>query len=168
VVALALARAGDSARAQKIADDLAQASPLNTLLNGYWLPAILASVEMIHKNPAKAIALLQSASSYELGSLPPLANGTLYPVYVRGQAYLLLQRGGEAAVEFQKILDHRGIMLNQPIGALAHLQIGRAFAMQGDSIKARAAYQDFLALCKDADPEIPILKQAKAEYAKLQ
>src|SRR5258706_7945234 len=91
----------------------------------------------------------------------------LYPVYVRGEAYLAAHQGGEAAAEFQKILDHRGIVLNEPIGALARLQIARAYAMQGDTAKARAAYQDFLTLWKDADPDIPILKQAKAEYAKL-
>jgi len=92
----------------------------------------------------------------------------MYPVYVRGQAYLLAHQGKEAAAEFQKIIDHRGIVLNEPIGALAHLQLGRAYAMQGDTAKSRAAYQDFLTLWKDADPDIPILKQAKAEYAKLQ
>jgi eukaryotic-like serine/threonine-protein kinase len=168
LAALALARADDSARAQKIADDLAQTSPMMTILNNYWLPAVRASVEIRRSNPARAIELLQPASTFELGSPPPLNVGTLYPVYVRGQAYLLLQRGGEAVVEFQKILGHRGVVMNQPIGALAHLQIGRAFAMQGDSVKARAAYQNFLALWKDADPDIPILKQAKSEYAKLQ
>jgi eukaryotic-like serine/threonine-protein kinase len=91
----------------------------------------------------------------------------MYPVYVRGEAYLAAHQGSEAAAEFQKILDHRGIVLNEPIGALAHLQIGRAYAMQGDTAKARAAYQDFLTLWKDADPDIPILIAAKAEYAKL-
>jgi tetratricopeptide (TPR) repeat protein len=91
----------------------------------------------------------------------------LYPVYVRGEAYLAAYQGSEAAPEFQKILDHRGIVLNEPIGALAHLQLGRAYAMQGDTAKSRAAYQDFLTLWKDADPDIPILRQAKAEYAKL-
>jgi tetratricopeptide (TPR) repeat protein len=93
---------------------------------------------------------------------------SLYPVYVRGEAYLAAHQGREAAAEFQKILDHRGIVLNEPIGALAHLQLGRAYAMQGDTAKARAAYQSFLTLWKDADPDIPILKEAKAEYAKLQ
>jgi tetratricopeptide (TPR) repeat protein len=91
----------------------------------------------------------------------------MYPVYARGEAYLAAHRGGEAAAEFQKILDHRGIVLNEPIGALAHLQLGRAYVLQGDTPKARAAYQDFLALWRDADPDIPILQQAKAEYAKL-
>lgn len=94
--------------------------------------------------------------------------GFLYPPYMRGQAYLLLHRGSEAAAEFQKFLDHRGLVANCPLAALAHLQLGRAYAMQGDTAKARAAYQDFLTLWKDADPDIPILKQAKAEYARLQ
>jgi len=93
---------------------------------------------------------------------------SLYPVYVRGEAYLAAHRGSETAAEFQKILDHRGVVINEPIGALAHLGLGRAYALQGDTTKARAAYQDFLTLWKDADPDIPILKQAKAEYAKLQ
>jgi tetratricopeptide (TPR) repeat protein len=93
---------------------------------------------------------------------------SLFPIYVRGEAYLAAHQGKEAAAEFQKILDHRGIVLNAPIGALAHLQLGRAYAMQGDTAKAKAAYQDFLTLWKDADPDIPILKEAKAEYAKLQ
>jgi cytochrome c-type biogenesis protein CcmH/NrfG len=92
----------------------------------------------------------------------------MYPVYVRGEAYLAAHQGKEAAAEFQKILNHRGIVLNEPIGALAHLQLGRAYAMSGDSAKARAAYEDFLTLWKDADPDIPVLQQAKAEYAKLQ
>ena len=110
------------------------------------------------------------AAPYELG-LP--AYGfynwpNLYPVYVRGEAYLAAHQGSEAAAEFQKILDYRGIVLNEPIGVLAHLQLGRAYALQGNSAKARAAYQDFLTLWKDADPDIPIFKQAKAEYAKLQ
>jgi eukaryotic-like serine/threonine-protein kinase len=91
----------------------------------------------------------------------------LYPVYVRGEAYLAAHQGAEAATEFQKILDHRGIMVSDPIGALAHLQIGRAYALQGDSAKVKAAYQDFLTLWRDADPDIPIFIAAKAEYAKL-
>jgi tetratricopeptide (TPR) repeat protein len=92
----------------------------------------------------------------------------LYPVYVRGEAYLAAHQGKEAAAEFQRILDHRGIVLNEPIGALAHLQLGRAYSLQGDTAKARAAYQDFLMLWKDADPDIPVFKEAEAEYAKLQ
>jgi hypothetical protein len=92
----------------------------------------------------------------------------LYPVFVRGKVYLAAHQGHEAAIEFQKILDHRGIVVNEPIGGLAHLQLGRAYALQGDRARAKGAYQDFLAHWKDADPDIPILKQAKAEYAKLQ
>jgi tetratricopeptide (TPR) repeat protein len=124
-----------------------------------------------HDEPSKAIELLQTAVPYELGA--PRSSffgffGALYPVYVRGEAYLAAHQGAEAAAEFQKILDHRGVVVSDPIGALAHLQIGRAYAMQGDTAKAKASYQDFLTLWKDADPDIPILKQAKAEYAKLQ
>src|SRR5262249_23079359 len=125
---------------------------------------------LIHNDSAKAIEELQSSTSYELGSEGSVTaiNLSLAPVYVRGEAHLRAGQGRPAAAEFQKILDHRGIVLNSPIGALAHLQLGRSDAMQGDTIKARAAYQDFLTLWKDADPDIPILKQAKAEYAKLQ
>jgi len=122
-----------------------------------------------HANPQQALDTLEVAAPYELG-LPALWFynwPNLYPVYVRGEAYLGAHRGSEAAAEFQKILDHRGIVLNEPIGALAHLQLGRAYAMQGDTAKARAAYQDFLTLWKDADPDIPILIQAKAEYTEL-
>jgi predicted Zn-dependent protease len=116
------------------------------------------------------VQVLRTAASYELGS--PTNGGVivfaLYPVYVRGSAFLALHQGNKAAAEFQKILDHRGVVMNEPIRPLGHLQLGRAYAMQGDTAKARAAYQDFLTLWKDADPDIPILKQAKAEYAKLQ
>jgi len=134
-----------------------------------YLPTLRARLALIHSNPRQAIDSLEIAAPYELG----LPSGSfynwpnLYPVYVRGEAYLAAHRGREAAAEFQKILDHRGIVLNEPIGALAHLQLGRAYAMHGDTTKARAAYQDFLTLWKDADPDIPILIQAKAEYAEL-
>lgn len=167
---LAAARAGDLVRAQKIADDLRHRFPRDTMTQGYWLPTILATIEVNRRNPAKAIELLRSAAPYELGIPPPWLGyrGALYPVYVRGQAYLLLHQGDEASTEFQKMLDHRSIVLNEPGGALAHLQLGRAYILQGDTAKAKVAYQDFLTLWKDADPDIPILKQAKAEYAKLQ
>ena len=134
-----------------------------------YLPTLRARLALIHSNPRQAIDSLEIAAPYELG----LPSGSfynwpnLYPVYVRGEAHLAAHRGREAAAEFQKILDHRGIVLNEPIGALAHLQLGRAYAMHGDTTKARAAYQDFLTLWKDADPDIPILIQAKAEYAEL-
>ena len=134
-----------------------------------YLPALRAKLALLHSNPQEAVETLQTTAPYELG-LPSLNFynwPNLYPVYVRGEAYLAAHRGNEAAGEFQKILDHRGIVLNEPIGALAHLQLGRAYALQGDSTKARAAYQDFLTLWKDADLDIPVLKQAKAEYATL-
>jgi len=162
LAALTLARAGDTARAQKIADDLNKRSPLNTLLNSYWLPTIRAAIEVDRKHAGNAVELLRAASAYELGGL------ALYPVHVRGQAYLLARQGQEAAAEFQKIIEHRGIVFNSPTGPLALLGIARAYPMSGDPTKARTQYQDFFALWKDADPDIPILKEAKAEYAKLQ
>jgi tetratricopeptide (TPR) repeat protein len=170
LVALTLARSGDTVRAQTMADDLNKHSPLNTMLNGYWLPTIRAAIALDGRHPDKAAELLQSASAYELGEPPPAAQvgGTLYPVYVRGEAYLKAGQGQQAAAEFQKLIDHRGIVQNFVLGALAHLQLGRARALSGDKESARKGYQDFLALWKDADPDIPILKEAKAEYAKLQ
>jgi hypothetical protein len=107
-----------------------------------------------------------ATTPYEMGAINFL-NFNLYPVYLRGEAYLALNQGGAASAEFQKILDHPGVVLNEPIGALSHLGLGRAYALAGDNAKARTAYQDFFALWKSADPDIPILKQAKAEYAKL-
>jgi serine/threonine protein kinase/tetratricopeptide (TPR) repeat protein len=165
--ALALARAGDSPQAQKIADNLAKEFPVDTAVNSYWLPVIRASLAINQHEPAKAIELLQPSTTYELGLISPSYMGSLYPVYVRGQAYLLLHRGKEATTQFQKFLDHRGIVMNFPLGALAHLGLARAYAAQDDTAKARTAYQDFFALWKDADPDLPILKQAKQEYAKL-
>jgi eukaryotic-like serine/threonine-protein kinase len=170
LAALALARAGDTVRAQTMADDLNKRSPLNTMLNGYWLPTIRAAIALDGRHAEKAVELLQVASAYELGEPSPGAQvgGTLYPVYVRGEAYLEAGQGQQAAAEFQKLIDHRGIVQNSVVGALAHLQLGRARALSGDKESARKAYQDFFALWKDADPDIPILKEAKAEYAKLQ
>jgi eukaryotic-like serine/threonine-protein kinase len=164
ISALALAITGDVPGAEPVADDLAKRYPEDTIVNFSYLPTIHALVGLSRNDAAKAIDALQVAAPYELGS----SYYRLFPVYVRGEAYLAARQGREAAAEFQKILDHRGIVLNEPIGALAHLQIGRAYAMQGETAKAKAAYQDFLTLWKDADPDIPILKQAKAEYAKLQ
>jgi serine/threonine protein kinase/Flp pilus assembly protein TadD len=166
--ALALARAEDVAHGQALAQELSATYPWNTLLNSYWLPAIRAAIEIDRGRPARALELLQAAAPYEEGSAPPFPQGTMYPVYVRGQAYLVTRQGNEAAQEFQRILEHRGVVQNFPLGALAHLGLARAYALQGNRAKARIAYQDFLALWKDADPDIPILKQAKAEYAKLQ
>ena len=166
VSALATAQAGDAAAAGKLADELNKNYPLNTVIQNYWLPTIRAAIELDRKNPGKAIELLQVVTPYELGGVP---GGTvLCPVYVRGQAYLSLRNGAAAAAEFQKFQDHRGIVVNFPLGTLARLQLARAYAVQGDSAKARNAYLEFLTFWKDADPDIPILKQAKAEYAKLQ
>jgi len=170
LAALALARVGDSDHAQKMADDLQKENPLNTMINGYWLPSIRAAVEISRKNPQKAVQILEATAPYELGSpLPTLAFGaTLYPVYLRGQAYMLLRQGSAAGAEFQKYLDHESVVNSYPLGVLARLGLARAYAMQGEVFQARTAYRDFLALWKDADPDIPILKQAQAEYAKLQ
>jgi eukaryotic-like serine/threonine-protein kinase len=167
LAALALARAGFTERATKLANELAKANPSNTILNVYWLPTIRATAELDRNHPTQAIEILQRAVPYQLGAPSPLEPGTLYPVYVRGQAYLRLNQAGSAAGEFHKLLDYPGCVMNFVLGALAHLQLGRAYAMQGDTTKAKAAYQDFLTLWKDADPDIPLLIAAKAEYAKL-
>jgi serine/threonine protein kinase/tetratricopeptide (TPR) repeat protein len=157
-----LALVGDAARAQALGNDLAKRFPEDTGVRFDCLPTLHAQLALSRNDPSKAIELLQAAAPTELGI------GSLYPAYLRGQAYLALHQGTEAAAEFQKILDHRGRMGPDLLGALAHLQIGRAYAMQGDTAKTKAAYQDFFTLWKDADPDIPILKEAKAEYAKLQ
>ena len=166
IAATALAIAGDATRAQSLASDLQKRFPEDTLLTFVHVPTIRAASEVNRKNPLRAIEILQPAISLELGENDE--GFSLYAVHVRGEAYTALRQGNKAAAEFQKILDHRGIVLNEPIAALAHLQIGRAYVMQGNITKARAAYQDFLALWKDADPDIPVLIAAKAEYAKLQ
>ncbi len=170
-VAFALALSGDSSRAQTLADDLEKRFGEDTGVRFSYLPALRARLALNQGEPAKAIELLQIAVPYELGAPRSAIHGNfgaLYPIYVRGEAYLAAHQGAEAAAEFQKILDHRGIVISDPIGALAHLQLGRAFAMSGDKTKAKAAYEDFLTLWKDADSDVPILKQAKAEFAKLQ
>jgi DNA-binding winged helix-turn-helix (wHTH) protein/tetratricopeptide (TPR) repeat protein len=163
LAALALAFAGDTVQAGTLADDLANRFPDHTIVQSYDLPTIRAQLALSHDDPSGAIEILQAAVPYELSD-----SGALYPVYVRGEAYLAAHKGKEAAAEFQKIHDHSGIVVNAPIGALAHLGLGRAYALSGDKTKAKSAYQDFLTIWKDADPDIPILKQAKAEYAKLQ
>jgi serine/threonine protein kinase len=168
LAALALARCGKVAQAELLADKLGHEFPLATSLQSYWLPSIRAAINLNTTKNSKAVELLQPAAVYELGEPGPLQLGTMYPVYLRGEAFLAEGDGREAAYEFQKILDHRGIVLNFPIAALAHLGLGRAYALAGDATKAKGAYEDFFTLWKDADPDIPILKQAKAEYAKLQ
>jgi eukaryotic-like serine/threonine-protein kinase len=167
IAALAVARAGDPKGAEKMAVELDKAFPLSTLVQRYWLPTIRAAVALERKDPNRAIELLKVASTVELG-MPANLTIFLCPVYLRGEAYLMLHDGNRAAAEFQKFIDHRGLVLNFPWGALARLGLARSYAMEGDTAKARTAYQDFLTLWKDADPDVPILKEAKAEYAKLQ
>ena len=168
-LALALAYAGNTGQAQALADELGKRFPEDTVVQFNYLPTLRAKLALLRSNPQQALEALRVAAPYELGlpALQYLNWPNLYPVYVRGEAYLAAHKGSDAAAEFQKILDHRGIVLNEPIGALAHLQLGRAYALQGDTARARAAYNDFLTLWKDADRDIPILIQAKAEYAEL-
>jgi len=177
--ALAFAMAGDTARAESLAQDLGKRFPLDTQMQSLWLPAIQAQLALDRKNPVSALNTLQAASPIELGSIPFINNvSCLYHVYGRGEAYLAAGQGSAAAAEFQKILDHSGIVWNCWTGAVAHLGVARANALQARTsqgadadaarVRALAAYKDFLTLWKDADPDIPILKQAKAEYAKLQ
>jgi eukaryotic-like serine/threonine-protein kinase len=163
-VAFALALSGASSRSQTLADDLSRRFPEDTTVGFTYIPTLRALLALNHSKPLNAIELLQTAIPYELG----MEVGSLYPAYVRGEAYLAAHQGREAAVEFLKILDNRGIVVSDPIGALAHLQLGRAYAVSGDKTNAKTAYQNFLTLWKDADQDIPILKQAEAEYAKLQ
>jgi serine/threonine protein kinase len=167
--ALALAWVGDLRTAQSHVDTLTRAYPADTFLQFNLLPAIRAILALRRGSPAEAISLLQPTEFYELGNLASLSNPpSLTPVYVRGAAYLALHNGAAAAVEFQKILDHPGAVMNNTVGALARIGLARALALSGDNGAARTAYQNFFALWKDADPDIPILKEAKAEYAKLQ
>jgi tetratricopeptide (TPR) repeat protein/class 3 adenylate cyclase len=167
--ALAYALAGDIVHAESIVDDLANRFPQDTVVQSVWLPTIRAQVQTGRKDAADGIELLQAATPYELGMLSPSAtNSCLYPMYVRAEAYLSAQQAAAAVAEFQRILDQRGLLWNCATGTLAHLGLARAFAAQGDTAKAQAAYQDFLAAWKDADPDIPVLVAAKSEYAKLQ
>jgi serine/threonine protein kinase/tetratricopeptide (TPR) repeat protein len=167
--ALAFAMAGDAARAESMAQDLGKRFPLNTQMQSLWLPAIQAQVAMDKKNPAAALNALQAASAIEFGAIQFAINvSCLYPTYIRGEAYLAAGQGGAAVGEFQKIIDHSGIVWNCWTGALARLGVARAQVMAGDKAKARVAYQNFLALWKGADADVPVLKEAKAEYGKLQ
>ncbi len=177
-VALAFAIAGDTTRAEPLAQDLGKRFPLDTQMQSLWLPAIHAQLALDRKNAALAMNALHGASPIELGAIAFIANGScLYHVYVRGEAYLAAGQGSAASAEFQKILDHSGIVWNCWTGALAHLGVARANALQARTsqgadanaarVRALAAYKDFLALWRDADPDIPILITAKSEYAKL-
>jgi hypothetical protein len=166
MAALSLARAGDTAGAETLAAELDKTFPLDTMVQRYWLPTIRAAVSLERKDPNRAIELLKMGNVIELG-VPAQGIGCLYPAYLRGKAYLMLHDGSAAAAEFKKLIEHRGLVVNFPWGALARLGLARAYAIQGDTAKAKTAYQDFLSLWKDADPDIPVLIAAKAEYAKL-
>jgi hypothetical protein len=155
---------GDTPEAQRLAEDLAKRFPEDTSVQFNYLPTIRGSIALVQNAASKTIEELQTAS--ELGTLP--GQLSLMPVYIRAQAYLAAHDSSAAAAEFQKILDHRGVVVTEAIGVLAHLGLGRAYALEGDNAKARTAYQDFLTLWKDGDPDIPILQEAKAEAFRLQ
>jgi tetratricopeptide (TPR) repeat protein len=163
MVTLAIAQTGDKAAGEKLAAELDKNFPLDTLAQRYWLPTIRATIALQRKDPGRAVELLQLTNAIELSETP-----RLIAVQLRGEAYLMLHDGSHAAAEFQKFIDHRTLVTNAEWGALARLGLARAYAMQGDAPKARLAYRDFLTLWKDADPDIPVLRQAKVEYGKLQ
>lgn len=167
LAALTLARTGESAEAKALADELEKSYPSETILKVYWLPTVRAALDLNANNTTEALESLEAAAPYELGEPEQFQLGTMYPAYVRGLAYLAAHNGTAAAAQFQRILDHPGIVINFPTGVLAHLQLGRAYAMAGDGAKAKVAYEDFFNLWKNADPNIPILKEAEADYAKL-
>jgi len=172
-IAFALAVAGESSQPQTLMADILRRFPKDTKVRFNYEPTLRALLALNHREPARAIELLQTTDPYESGIVSSggseilLGSGTFYPAYVRGQAYLDSGQGEKAVAEFKKILDSRGIVISDPIGALAKLQLGRAYVLAGDKEKAGAAYKDFLTLWKDADPGIPIFEEAKAEYAKL-
>jgi eukaryotic-like serine/threonine-protein kinase len=167
IAGIALALAGDTAGATRIADDLEKRFPEDTVMHYNSLPVMRASIALRSGDSAKAIAALTVSTPHELAQAAQQATFVLYPVYVRGLAYLAANQGIAAAAEFHKVVDHGGLVQNEPIGALAHLGLGRAYVLSGDTSKAQAAYREFFALWKDADSDIPILNQARAEYAKL-
>ena len=166
---LVLARARDDSRAEAIAGSLERQFPQNMELQHYWLPSIRAAIRLNRQNPSEALKVLEPAVEYEFGyPRPQLEGGSLiYPAYLRGQAFLQLHQGKESAAEFQKFIDWRTDVANCPFGALAHLWLGRAHALEGNAAAARQSYQEFFKLWKDADPDIPILRAAKTEFAKL-
>jgi eukaryotic-like serine/threonine-protein kinase len=166
--ALALARSGESVQSKAIMEALKKSESSNTFLKVYWFPVLEAAMAIAQHAPDRAIIALEPSVPYELGNPPPENAGTLHPAYLRGLAYLAENNGTAAAAEFQKFLDHPGIVQNFLFSSLAHLELGRAYAISGDQVKAKTAYQDFFTLWKDADPDIPILKQAKVDYGKLQ
>jgi len=167
--AMALARSGELTQSKALLDSLRKSEPGNTFLKVYWFPVIEGSMAVAQQAPDRAVVALEPSLPYDLGNVPPFSNSCgMYPTYVRGLAYLAQKNGPAAAAEFQKFIDHPGVVQNFPLGSLARLQIARAYAMSGDTGKSKAAYSDFLTLWKNADPDIPILKEAKTEYAKLQ
>jgi predicted Zn-dependent protease len=165
--AIAFALAGDVANANRAIDDLTKRFPQNTVVQTRYLPMARSALALNSGNAHPAIEALSPAAPYELGHTNEDFTFALYPIYFRGQAYLAAKNGAGAAVEFQKILNHASIVGNEPIGALAHLGLARAYSLSGNTAKAKTAYQDFFTLWKDADSDIPLLIQAKAEYAKL-
>ncbi len=167
ISAVALGLAGDTAQATRLAGGLGRDFPQDTIVQFNTLPAILAAAAL-GSDPRKAIQTLAVSTPYEFGQTTQLVVFCLYPVYLRGEAYLAARQGPAAAAEFQKVLDHWGPIQNETIGSLSHLGLARAYGMAGESAKAKTAYQDFLASWKNADPDIPVLRQAKAEYAKLE
>jgi serine/threonine protein kinase len=165
---ITLGLAGDSAQAERLAADLAKRYPQDTTQQFNYLPTIRAAIALHSGDGARAVAALAASSPYELAQTNTSFTISLYPVYLRGQAYVAAKQGPAAVIEFQKILDHSGVVGNQSIGSLAHLGLARAYALSGDTAKAKTSYQNFLALWKNADPDTPLLKQAKTEYAKLE
>jgi hypothetical protein len=164
ISAIALGLAGDAAQATRLAADLGKRFPEDTLVQSNYLPTIHAATALQGGSAAQAIEALVPVATYELSN----SGQPLYPIYLRGYSYVAARQGSAAAAEFQKILDHSAVVGNELIGSLAHLGLARAYALSGDTVKAKSAYQDFLGLWKDADPDIPILIAAKSEYAKLQ
>jgi tetratricopeptide (TPR) repeat protein len=167
IAATAMSLAGEEKESLLLADELTRQNPKNTLLTLQMLPVVYAGVELHRGHAERALELLQPVQPYDLGQPLQIIPMTMYSVWVRGQAYLQLKRGEEAAAEFQKFVDNPGLMQNQPTAALAYLGLGRAFAVQGNSIKAKQAYQEFFKLWKDADTDVPVLKEAKTEFATL-
>jgi ATP/maltotriose-dependent transcriptional regulator MalT len=168
ISATALALAGNASQATRLANDLSSHFPEDTIVQFNYVPTIRAAAVLQSHNAAKALEALVPSVPYELGSPAQTVSFALYLVYLRGEAYVGAHQGASALAEFQKIIDHYGVVGNEPISSLAHLGLARAYVLSGDATKAKIAYQDFLALWKDADPNIPILTQARVEYAKLQ
>jgi eukaryotic-like serine/threonine-protein kinase len=164
MASLALALAGDLAQSKSLADDLARRFPENTLVQGNYLPTARAQLALDRKDASRAIQTLQAAVLYELGDMQRC--NVAYPIYLRGVAYLNAHQGSKAAAEFQKVIDHPGIVLGDPIAALAHLGLARAYVAEGDAAKAKTAYMELFNIWNDADADVPVYQQARAEYAR--